>query len=351
MPSKVHFANELKGKEIVHYADDNRLISSWHNKIYINRGEEERLVVIPNKSPEKLLGVSRLARRLLRLDKCNVFPVGDDLVVIRRGYVYHYDWQTDRLSQVLKLRNCNNVLHQSVSISPGGNIYFGEYGSNKERRAVPVYKSADGGKSWQVVYEFVAGKVKHVHGCYWDEVEKRVWVCTGDFENENWILSADENFKDVEWVGDGSQKYRACNFFFENDSIHWIMDSHLEPSYHYSLDRKTRKIERLQMFRGPVWYIKRLDDGYYLAGTTQEKGAGVLDKHAHLMLSKDLKNWEDIYQFSHDGYSRKYFKNGIISFADGKQTSKKFYMFFEALKGFDGKSFECSLHDGNEKKG
>ena len=100
MSHRITFTRELKSREIVHYADANRLITSWHNVIYASVNGESRTIRIPGKGNERLLGRVRLARRLLRLDKCNVFPAGDDLVVIRRGKVYHYEWGTDKLNVV-----------------------------------------------------------------------------------------------------------------------------------------------------------------------------------------------------------------------------------------------------------
>jgi hypothetical protein len=222
-------------------------------------------------------------------------------------------------------------------------LYFGEYGTNSSGSEVPVYRSADGGRSWQTVFVFPPGKTKHVHGCYYDPIEEKIWVLTGDFENECHILCADRDFKNVEWIGDGQQIYRACNVFFEKDSVHWIMDSQLQNSYHIKLDRRSRAIEQKQLFPGPVWYIKRLEDGYYLAATAQETGPGVKDQYAHLMISKDLETWEDIHQFQHDAFPKRYFKSGVIGFPDGHQHSNSFHLFAEAIKGLDGKIALCEI--------
>ena len=121
------------------------------------------------------------------------------------------------------------------------------------------------------------------------------------------------------------------------------MDSQLETSYHIVLDRATEQIEVRQKLMGPVWYIKELADKGYLAATAQEIGAGVLDDQVHLYYSENLKDWTTIATFDHDGFPKRYFKFGVIGFADGRQSANSFYMFFEAVKGFDGKSIECSL--------
>ncbi|MCL0096013.1 hypothetical protein M1N66_00185 [Thermodesulfovibrionales bacterium] len=334
---------EIIDREICHFATSNMLITSLGNTIYIKKCNGAVTIQLPTGGWKQIFGLFRLSRRALRLDKCNVVPVEDGFVIIRQGKVFHYNESRNELKHVLNLKNCRNVLHQSIAVINGKELYFGEYGSNPSYSEVPVYRSLDDGRSWETVFVFPARKIKHIHGCYYDPFEKKIWVLSGDFENECYILCADKDFKNLEWIGDGSQTYRACSLFFEKDTVHWIMDSPLQDSYHMQLNRKTRMIEQKQLFPGPVWYTKHLKDGYYLAVTAQEVGPGVHDQYAHFMISKDLESWEDIHQFEHDGLSKKYFKFGVIGFADGDQTSDFFYVFFEAIKGLDGKVALCKI--------
>ena len=336
---------KIINKEICHYASDEVCITSRRNTVFVDGKEVSYRVSLPCSTWwKKGLSVSRLARRALRLDKCNVVPVDRGLVIIHQGKVYHYCEETKSLTHTLDLKNCRNVLHQSVLVMEGRKeIYFGEYGSNPDRGEVPVYRSSDAGKTWETVFAFPKGKIRHIHGCYYDPVEKKIWVLTGDFKDECQVVCCDKDFTNLEWIGNGQQIYRACNAFFEEDAVHWIMDSQLENSYHIKLDRKTREIETKQLFPGPVWYIKRLSDGYFLATTANEIGAGVHDQYAHIMGSKDLETWEDLYQFEHDKLPKKYFKFGVIGFADGPQRSDAFYIFSEAIKGLDGKVALCKI--------
>ena len=330
-------------REICHFSASNMLITSKYNKIYVKKGNNNYTVQLPSLGIKRIFGLFRLSRRALRLDKCNVVPVEDGLVIIRQGKVYHYSESLKELKQTLSLKNCRNVLHQSIAVINKKMLFFGEYGKNSLRNEVPVYRSLDGGKTWESVFVFPAGKIKHVHGCYYDPYEDMIWTLTGDFEGECYMLCSDKNFVNIEWIGDGNQIYRACNLFFEKDTVHWIMDSQLQDNYHIQFNRKTRKINQGQFFPGPVWYIKRLEDGYYLAATAQEIGPGVKDQYAHLMVSKNLKEWEDIHKFCHDGFPKRYFKFGVIGFADCIQNSRSFYLFVEAIKGLDGRTALCSI--------
>ncbi len=332
-------------REICHFADSDVLITSKYNKIYVKKTNSSYTVQLPSDGIKSIFGLFRLSRRALRLDKCNVIPVEDGLVIIRQGKVYHYCEHKEKLKQTLSLKNCRNVLHQSIAVINNKILFFGEYGNNSSRNEVPVYRSLDGGKTWDDVFVFPAGKIRHIHGCYWDPYEEKIWTLTGDFEGECHILCSDQDYKNIEWIGDGKQTYRACNVFFEEDTVHWIMDSQLQTSHHIKLDRKTRNITQGQSFPGPVWYIKRLNDGYYIAATAQESGPGVKDQYAHLLVSKDFKEWEDIYQFHHDGFPKRYFKFGVVGFAEGDQNSGSFYLFTEAIKGLEGKIALCSIEE------
>ena len=109
-------------KEIIHYASKDTFISSKYRYVYFESGKEKTTVSLPDGMLKKILGNFRIFRRALRLDKCNVFHHQRNLVIVRQGNVYHFDLDTKKLSHTLKLRNCRNFLHQSISASQEGYI-------------------------------------------------------------------------------------------------------------------------------------------------------------------------------------------------------------------------------------
>jgi hypothetical protein len=338
---------QILDREICHFADATRRITSRGNRVFVESSASNYTFSLPlHKMWERLAIHFRLARRAARLDKMNVVPVAGGFCILYRGEIWRYDETEKKLTLTGRLKNCRNVLHQSICVLDGGNtLYFGEYGANTQRIEVPVWRSLDAGKSWHVVFLFPAKKIKHIHGCYYDPVEDKIWTLTGDFAGECYLLCSDRDFRNVEWIGDGMQVFRACNVFFEKNAVHWIMDSQLQDSHHIRLDRATRQIERGRMFPGPCWYVKSLADGYFLATTAVEIGPGVHDSAAHVVMTKDFKTWEDIYEFPHDRLPMRYFKFGVLAFADGTQSSDKFYLFGEAVRGLDGKIAECRLEE------
>lgn len=340
--------SEIEHSEIVHYASSTSLITSESSNISVTHQGINRTFAMPDLLWQKPLMPSRLLRRAFRLDKCNVVPILSSselaaLIVIRWGAVYRLEYPSGAITKTLQLRQCRNVLHQSICRSKSGYLFFGEYGANRRRSAVPVYRSKDDGRTWQIIHEFPAGSIKHVHGCYWDKHSERVWVCTGDFAGENIILAADEDFKRVERFGDGSQTWRTCSPFFLSDAVIWPMDSQLEASHLCRYDRATGRLEKLQKFPGPVWYGKELIDGRYLIATASEIGPSVEDRYCHVFVSPDAITWQPIMKVPHDGLPKRYFKFGVIAFADGPQSSAEFYLSCEALSEMDGRSFKCAI--------
>jgi hypothetical protein len=339
---------ELPGVEIVHYASPDVLVWSRANVIVVEAAGERRRFALPNPGWRALASWSRLARRAARLDKCNAFPVFEDgrlaaLVAIRLGQAYRIELDTGEVTPTLSLRNCRNVLHQSICVTPKGYVYFGEYGTNPDYRPVPVYRSRDGSRSWEVAHEFEAGTVRHVHGCFWDPYEGRVWVATGDGRGEAYLVSADEELADLRFHGDGSQDYRTICPFFLEDAVVWGMDTDLATPYLCRLDRASGRLEKLHCFPGPVWYGKELVDGWRLLATATEARPGSSDDRAHLFVSRDGLEWREVLVADHDGLPKRVFKAGVIAFADGPQSGDGFYMSAEALRAMDGRSFRCRL--------
>ena len=347
-------AERVGGAEIIHYASELGLVTSRANVIVCTLEGIGRLKFrIPHPDWRRVALPSRLLRRLLRLDKCNVVPIErngnwEGLIVIRYGKAYHIDLVSKQVKETLTLRQSRNTLHQAVCVTNSGGIFWGEYGRNNERASVPVYRSGDGGRSWEVVFEFPPGKARHVHGCFWDPYEQKVWVCTGDFKGENWILRSSEGFEQVDWLGDGSQAWRTCHLLFTAETVYWGMDSPLETSCICRLDRKTGRMDKIHPLPGPVWYSKALADGWFLMATSVEKGLGVKDNHAHILASADGETWLEVHRVSKDRWRMPLFKNGVITFADGEQTSDRFYLSAEALSGIDGRAYRASLCDSDK---
>lgn len=333
--------------EVAHYYDNltGNSITSKGNRFRAILNNNEFRFIIPLAPPKRVAGLFRIGRRALRLDKSNaVFNHSrDGIIVLYQGKIFFFDLQSRLLRMVGQLKQCRNVLHCGISVTEDS-IVFGEYGANPNRDAVPVWRSTDDGRTWQVVYEFPAGSIKHVHGVYCDPYSNSLWIPTGDFSGECYLFEVrDRNFQSIVRHGDGEQRWRAVNIFFDPDRIVWAMDSQLQESRLQVFDRATGNLDELRGFEGPVWYSKRFTDGSAVLQTTVEIGDGVKSSYAHVFFSEDLVHWTEVARFRKDLWPKRYFKSGVIAFADGPQTRDDFVMFGEALRGMDGTVFQARI--------
>lgn len=331
--------------EIVHFHSDLLTIKSKHRRVMVKSQDRGSLNI---KFPRIILdffGFSRLLRRALRLDKCNVMPIdpfGRELILMRQGIVYKYD-EAKGLRVTCRLRQSRNLLHTDFCKTKSGLLLFGEYGANTERHSIPIYASNDNGENWKIVYEISAGRAKHIHGVYADSYSDNVWIFTGDADGECWVIEASEDFAKVRHHGDGSQIYRACTVFFTPDKVVWAMDSPLQSSQTVHFDRLTGSVELYEFFPGPIWYGLEVPSRGYLLASTVEPGDSVVGDEACVYFSFDLVNWTKMTGFSKDCWPMGLFKFGVVGFSRGESRDGSFYMFGEALEGLDGKSVLCMI--------
>lgn len=331
--------------EIVHYFEEDLKIFSKANKIFIENNTKKFSINMP-RTKYDLFSFSRIFRRLLRTDKCNVFLINkseDRYLIIRQNAVYLF--KKDNLKFLFNLSLARNLLHVDLCRTPSGKLYFGEYGANLERNEVPIYLSDDQGESWRKIYVFERKSTKHIHCVKYDPYSKKIWVFTGDDNGECKILVANEEFTDLEFIGDGTQNFRACNVFFLKDKVVWMMDSPEETSYCVHFNRQTKEISKHYRFEGPVWYSQEMYDDYYICGSSVEPGYSMANRKAQVLVSTDLIDWKVVLEFKKDFWHIDYFKYGVVGFPVNKQRIDKVQMFGEALVGIDGKikEYDCSI--------
>lgn len=344
---KVLRLGERLDAEIAHYyaAGTGDWILSTANRFHVRLDGKDIRFAIPVGLKDRLASTARLTRRALRYDKSNAVlnHARDGVVVLYRGTIWFYDLTRRSLIQVGTLQQCRNVLHGGIAVTKNG-LYFGEYGANGLRGPVPVWGSYDDGRSWDVVYNFPAKSIKHVHGVYADPYSDSLWIPTGDFAGECFVFEVPGgNFSAIRAHGDGRQIWRPVGLFFEPERLVWAMDSQLETSYLEIFDRTTGQLTQGRDFPGPVWYSKRFTDGSAVLQTTVESGDGVKSNLSHVFYSHDLIKWTEAGAFPKDWLPLRYFKNGVIAFADGPQTPDDFVLFGEALTGLDGQIYHAQL--------
>lgn len=333
--------------EIHHIFYKNLNIFSKTNCIYVYHDKDLQIIKLPLHFLDLISFFSRTMRRLFRTDKCNVFILDKKkfkLLIIRRSIVYTYT-KKNGLTKVLQLRNCRNLMHIDLCRTPDGKIYFGEYGSNNKRLAVPIYCSNDNGNSWHIIYEYPKSTIKHIHNVKYDKYTNTIWCCTGDNNGENNITVFDLDFKQIFNLNDGKQTYRTCNLFFQKDHVYWLMDSPNDLSYVIKYDRSSKVVHKIKKLEGPVWYSIKLSDNSYVAATSVEPGYSMKHKKAFLYYSENLENWKKVRVYVKDFLPINLFKFGVIAFPNGVQNIDDVSFFGEALNKIDGKIKKINIRD------
>jgi hypothetical protein len=323
---------------IIHHVNTDRVLwgTNWRMIFRKPNGRWEFFARFPFAFPRDLFGFFRLSARVFRADKCNLYLNRyGNLLGIRAGWVY-------RIEKGLAIRlfkiNGDCVLHGSLCEDEEGNIYFGEYFMNPERKPVRIWRVKNDLNSWQLAANLEG--IRHVHGVYPDPYVQNVfWVTVGDFSGECYFLRTSDGFKSFKRFGDGSQVWRAVRLFFTEQSICWLTDSHIEQNTACRMDRGNGELEIGQNIDASSWYGCRTKEGQYLAFTTIERGSAIQTDMSSVMVSRDAFHWKKVFEFKKDPWKPlQLFKYGVISCPSGEMSNESIYMSGEGLVGLDGVS-------------
>jgi len=328
---------EVPKATLAHHQDGKRLwVSHGRRIVCIEDGVRQLLGTLPFVLPRDLFGFPRLAQRAMRADKCNVLPTGPGkLLAVRANRVYAViDGSVKHLFDIQG--DC--VLNGGIGVDNEGWAYLGEYFMNARRGPVRIWRVSPDLNRHEVAYEFPAGQVRHVHGVFRDPFDSEaLWVPTGDFGKECFLVRTRDRFNSLEWFGDGSQTWRAVHLFFTPEHVCWITDSNIEPNFACRMHRSTGQLQRGSSIANPGWYGLTTEDGLHFACTTVEKGPGVTSEFAEIMVSEDAFEWRVVDRFKKDWYKPlRLFKFGVISCPSGRITSDNVCLSGEGLVGFDG---------------
>ncbi len=282
-----------------------------------------------------LLSRFALTRRFLRAEITSFYSIdnGDQLVIAKKGFfirkqgckTFEKSFSMPRGSKPLNL-----------CFDPSGNIYFGEYFQNMDKQSVNIYCSEDNAQTWHIAYTFAAGEINHIHGLFFDKYTNRIWVATGDRENECIIGYTEDEFRSFVEVFRGGQEYRTCQLFFYRDFIVFGTDTQYQQNVLKKFDRQTLEIKELHKVQGSVIKGGQVGDVAFIS-TTVEPSKVNKDRWAHLWVTKDGIHWEERYRVKKD-WLPFIFQFGTFEFPQyyGINKLERLYFSGRALKGLDG---------------
>jgi hypothetical protein len=299
----------------------------------------------PSIVPNDWVGVARLPRRLLRLDKCNLLTTAAGrLLGIRGGEVWNLGSVLEFDPKPLFSIQGDCVMNRALAEDADGNVYFGEYFMNPKRLPTRIWRLDARLKSWEVVYTFDQPRIRHVHAVHSDPHRpNRIWITMGDYVDECFLAYTDDRFGSVHFIGDGTQLWRAVGLIFKPDAVGWLTDSHIEQNFVVSMSRDQESATKHQPLDASSWYAAETVEGLYLATTTVEPGPGIHTHHARLLGSRDGLEWQTLVEFEKDRYPMRGFGLGSISLPAGQISQKGFWLSGEGLIGLDGNSIFASL--------
>lgn len=200
-----------------------------------------------------------------------------------------------------------------------GEVFYGEYLTNANRKEVHIWKSTDDGKNWFVVHTFPAGSIRHIHSVEYDPYGNKLWVTTGDEDSESKIMYSTDGGRTFRIIGQGTQEWRVVSLLFTEDFVYWGTDSPMQQNFIFKWDRKTGERKILTEIDGPAYYSTKLNDGSLILATAVEHGLGEWDKSAHIWIKKKgSQNWKDIASWRKIRWAR---NHGFIKLSHPNESS------------------------------
>ena len=285
-----------------------------------------------------------LVSRLLRAEITRMYTLANgDWLFIGKKSIYKVYKDTMVSRKVFDVPRGSRP--RDICVTPQGDLYFGEYFLNWNKEPLNVYHSTDNGETWSICYTFPKGSINHVHNIMWDPYSKKIWIITGDRENECLIANTTDGFKTLNIVFRGAQPFRTCDLLFYPDYIVYATDSEYEKNHVKVIDRKNLSIREVQELQSSVTQGTKLDDMTFVA-TSAEPSKVNESKHSYIWASKDGKNWKQIFVAEKDMFHPTYFQFGALIFPRYISKNNKYLVFAgQALKGLHRSTVAIPLKD------
>ena len=311
----------LRGFKGLMWDNDHLYVSKGYTLFKMNLKNLRRgnimLEKIGSYKPDIVRGLASKNRILTRLFRAGFHAVrmwDSEIIGIVAKNIVKFDEKGSKFVSVFKIKRGTRPF--GMAVTPEGKLYWGEYFDNKERDEVYVYGSEDGGYSWDIVYTFPKGSIRHIHNIFYDSYENCLWVLTGDYGKEPKIIKFSTDWRTIDIICEGTQQARAASMIFREDKIYYATDTELEQNYIYSIDRKTGKIERLLPLPGPSIFAS--EAGKYMFVSTHSEPGRLFNPYAFLYISEDGEEWFECLKWRKDKLHPLFFQYGSIILPYGK---------------------------------
>lgn len=187
------------------------------------------------------------------------------------------------------------IMSTGLLLSGGKNFFFGEYFNNPERTSVKVFNYNNTDQGWVTSYEFLPGQIRHIHSLQRDPYTGKLWICTGDEDNEPMIGWSDDNYKTIIPIGQGSQIWRACQLVFTEEAVFWGTDTGSEDTAGiYCWNKISMELTYLHKIAGAIFFCTRLSNGKIIMSSDREGFPNEKDDKTRLYILSEENNLSTI---------------------------------------------------------
>jgi len=282
--------------------------------------------------PRNLTSQFRLTSRLFRdgFHALAVLPSGDLVGAVPRAIVTLAPGDKQfRVSH--RIGRGTRPLH--IATSHAGHLFWGEYFDNPNRDEAHIYGSSDRGLTWNVVFTFPRGKVRHIHNIVYDEWGKCFWVLTGDEGRECQILRASADFRSLDVVLSGGQQTRSAALVPAAHGVYFSSDTPSETNHVYSLDHRGN-LSVVADLPSSSSYGCRVGDAVFFS-TMAEPSRINAENDVSLFGGLEGRDWQQLRHWKKDHWPMGLFQYGNAFLPDGNNATHVLAVTTVAVKDRD----------------
>lgn len=267
---------------VLQEARDGVLWASDGFSIYRSEGERGFLKVHDVRPSPGVIwaAYSRTLRKLLGLEEAiEVFPLRDDLILVFvGGEIHRVDLGKGGSELVHRLRyfgkgEGRGVMPFGIAADDAGRVYYGEYVTRRlaDDETVALFRSDEDGRNFEIVYEFPALVVRHIHAVQWDPYDRVLWMGTGDGDEQSRAGFSKDFGETFLWIGQDSQDFRTVNFVFAEDHVAWLSDTVEPPARVFRWRRDNWEVQRSPgNLPGHGHFLQAIGGGFSVGTTAEE---------------------------------------------------------------------------------
>ena len=298
------------------------------------------LLEFPASAWMRAASTRRAAQRMLRALYYNVVRLSNDELLLTFGRAI-LRFRRGRFHALQGLVHPTRLLRGACAVLPNGDVFFGDYLRGPRPTCSRIYRLPAESTRLEVVHEFDAGEILHVHGVHYDPYDDALWAVTGDWGLENRILRSRDGFATVDTIGQGDETWRCIALRFTTDAVYYGTDAEYAQNHLYRLDRRTGARQALCPLDGPVYYAGAVGSHLFWGVAaemcpSQRERSGSL-WHLHRDCPARLRTFEK------DSLPWRLFMPGTIEFPLGPGIPGSLLLRGTGFRDFDGPTYEMAI--------